>query len=274
MENVELSEYHIFDKQSGGIEEEFTTKKFGHFATVPRLHEVMCTVPLVTPTMEQTWTVYKTDGTTEVSNLRSTASSLILETGYKVKLQCRWKWVERNDYVNPTRTSGICGVTLPTSNVFSSYYTESNIASNKSFTQTIYRERTAPTVSNNVLVKPTGELSNACSCSVNFRHRRYFGINTNADQTNVTDLTDGGLQTSRAYTTPTLTTADGQYYHYIYPTALGALAKIIQNGATPVLDAFSRKTINIVNAAGATIECYCYTTKNSGALKGDTLAFS
>lgn len=270
MENIELSEYHIYDKQNS--EEEFTKKKIGYFASVPRLHDVMCTTPLVTPTNDVNWTVYKADGTTQVQT--STAKTLTVEVGFKVTVNVKWKWQSRTDYLNPERTAGVCGTALPNDNVYSSIYTQSGITANKTFTQTIYRTRSAPTVSGNVLVKPTGELSNAVSCNVSFQHRKFNGINTNASQpANVTGLSDMGLSTSRAYTTGKVTTQNGQYYHYIYPKALGALTKIIQNGATPVIDAFNRTEIIITNAAGASIPCYCYTTKNSGALKGDSLKF-
>ena len=133
-----------------------------------------------------------------------------------------------------------------------------------------------PQVKDNILIKPESgtQLVTQATCSVSFRYRTFIGKTTNANPINKTGLTDNGLVTSRAKTVTSVTTNAGEYYCYMYPKTLGALTKIIQNGATPVLAAFRQTEINIINESGASISYYVYTSVNSGAFKNVELAFS
>lgn len=256
---------------------------FGQFATVPRILDVVCTSPLVTPKWVTTnFTIKKADGT--VVNIQTTAP--IVETGFKVDVELVWKWVHNDAYADPDSTafSAATDTFLPVSNVNSSTFTRQNITATTSFIRYLYRTITAPSVdtTNKILLKPTGKekLTTQVGISVSFRHRTFFGKTTNSAPTNKTDLVqvgsytvDRGLVSSRVMTVTGITTGGTEYLCYMYPKALGALSDIIQDGATPITDAFIRTETNILNDAGVTIAYYVYTSKNKGAFNNAKIEF-
>lgn len=278
MASNELSQYKTYQGQ-----DEF----FGHFASVPRLYDVMCTIPLVSPQIQGIWTVYKNDGTTVVRS--QTTNDLTVEIGYKVSVNINRWWNHNDDYADPdsaTFTSGTDKNVLPTSGQ-KLLYSESNIAASKTFTFKLYRIKTAPTVANvagsQVLIKPNGidKLETQISCKVTFKYQSFIGKTVKKSPAYGSDLTQAsssvvkpGLVVNPNLTVTQVNTGSGEYFCYMYPKAMGALKKIIQDGATPVLDAFTLTEINIVNDSGASIPYYVYTSVNDGAFANAKLEFS
>ena len=65
-----------------------------------------------------------------------------------------------------------------------------------------------------------------------------------------------------------ISASDTQYWVLAYPAALGDLTKIVQNGATPLLNGgFVKTQVDVVNAAGKTVKYNVYKTEKPGALK-------
>lgn len=301
--NIELSQYKTYnktveineneaDEANYGKETKYIDEYFGYFATVPRLYDVMCTVPLVEPIMTQTWTVYKNDGTTQFST--STNSSIIVETGFKVKVNINCKWVHDDEHCDPEKlifyennvSKSQNNNLIPNHNYpYVGYNLQNNINDNSlpniKITAKLFRIKTAPSVKNisgdNVLIKPNGidELCTEASCNVSFQHRLFHGITSSKEPTGVIDdIKDIGLKTSKTLALKNITTVNGQYYCYMYPKSLGKLTKIVQGGATSIIDAFVLTEINITNAAGAVIPYYVYTTAHTGAFTGVDIDFS
>jgi hypothetical protein len=123
-------------------------------------------------------------------------------------------------------------------------------------------------------VKPaSGNDTKTASASVHFYHRRYFGLasvsNITADVIKGLSKTD--LNNSRTTKLEGISATDAQYYVIAYPKAMGELSKIVQNGATPLLNGgFEKSEVTVTNAAGASIVYLVYRTVNPGALKDNS----
>lgn len=268
-DKIELSEYQT-------IVDSTNNKYFGYFATDNRIYDLICTSPLVTPVITSVkWTVCTNDGLTQKST--STANSLTVEKGANVILDVKWKWQRTNGYLEPERTSGnFSGTSLPSSNIEVSKNI-TNITNNSTYTQTLYKDIKVPQVVNGVLVRPTSAstLSTKCSCSVTFAYKKFYGkiISNNPNDIDITKLTATALTTSKSLTLSAQTTAANEYLVYMYPTALGVLSDIIQDGATPIKSAFKENTIEVENEYGYKQNYYVYISMNTGAFDNAKIEF-
>lgn len=208
-----------------------------------------------------------------VTNVNSI--SVYVETGTKVDLSATWKWQEQEGYRNPTRTNGLFGTTLPEANTDSIVVTKQNITSNFRSGQVIYCPKSGPVVNGSKLVKPSGEHSISIGFDVEFNNKAYVGqIDTNTpDQNKIKALTSRGLVSNKARNESGVTNDNAHYWCYAYPKSLGNLSKIIMNGATPVLAAFTIKEVTITNGSGDLVPYLCYITNNKGAFTNAQLSF-
>jgi len=131
----------------------------------------------------------------------------------------------------------------------------------------------------------TGGAITGASTSVSFRFRNYLcasstDITSNATAQSVvtSDVVSSNLDTDRAWSTTCTSANDtsGSYTYIIYPASYGDLSTIIQNGALPVLTAFTKLgdyTVN--NAYGASISVRVYKSNSDQAFaSGTTLDIS
>lgn len=212
---------------------------------------------------------------TEAGVTNVNANIINVETGTKVDLSATWKWQEQEGYRNPTRTNGLFGTTLPSANTDSPVLTKQNITSNSTWYQEIYTKNTGPIVINSRLTKPSGEIMNRAGISVEFKNKAYVGqIDTNTpDQNKIKTLTSRGLVSNKARNESGVTNDNAHYWCYAYPKSLGNLSKIIMNGATPVLAAFTVKEVTVTNGSGDLVPYLCYITNNKGAFTNAQLSF-
>ena len=227
---------------------------------------------LVTPTISGTWTITNQNNTQIAT---STNANITYEKGYKAKFEGTWKWASASRKKDPSRTDGAWGTTLPTSNTNSTKYTSSNITSTTTFTQNIYADKLGLMVSGSNVTPASGEDKTSASVSVTFLNRMYYGVATSQTPTEsiVTSLSNTGLVNSRVKTISNITATSSQYYYYAYPTSLGALTKITQDGSTPVIGAFTRNILTITNDAGLSVELFVYVSNNPGAFTNNELKF-
>lgn len=233
----------------------------------------------VTPVsiVDGVWTVYKNDGSTQAKTV--SGNSCTIEFGYKAKFSGKYLWTTNTAYANPTKTSGNWGSTgLPASGVKSAEYTSAVLASNTTISQSIsYTKAPAAKVQNGyVVLETTGsDSTKSASASLSFNYAVFSGVLTKSTVTaaDFASLT-AGYTTSKAATKSGVTAKAGEYYVYAYPSAWGDLTKIIQNGATPVLDGFVKSTVSYTNGAGYTQNYTVYTSANDGAFTGASLQFS
>jgi len=130
-----------------------------------------------------------------------------------------------------------------------------------------------------------GTLITGASTSVSFRFRNYMAasstdIISNATAQSVVDSNtiDSILDSDRVWTATCSAANDtlGNYTYILYPTSYGDLSTIIQNGALPVLGAFTKLgDYTITNAYGASISARVYKSNSDKAFSsGTTLAIS
>lgn len=235
---------------------------------------------VVTPVITISWTYYKytdTSNATSVNpekNAGSTTSPQI-EIGYRAKYTASWKWTAASGNKNPTATSGTFGTTLPASGVVSTSKS-ATVTATTTISQTVTAPKQGLVVSNNAVVAPSGTDSASASHKVTFLYKRYWGVTTASSITEsvIEGLANSELTSSKSKTLTGVTASSSQYYVIAYPKTLGALSSIIQDGATPVLSAFTQTTVSVTNAAGYTQDYYVYRSNNVGAFTSAKLALS
>jgi hypothetical protein len=130
-----------------------------------------------------------------------------------------------------------------------------------------------------------GTFITGTSTSVSFRFRNYLAASSTDIISNVTaqsvidsNVVDSLLDDNRVWTATCSAANDvlGNYTYILYPASYGDLSTIIQNGALPVLTAFTKLgdyTIN--NAYGASVSVRVYKSNSDKAFSsGTTLAIS
>lgn len=242
-------------------------------------------LPLPTPTLSRTWTIYKADGTTVVGT--STASTCPeQEMGFVVKWSGNYKWSGNSTNKFPTKVTSTDNLftVITANNVVSPTATKNNIVGTGStsttrITVTIAANKVGLIVKGDKVIPATGEDTTSASDSVTFKGRIYYGNTTQSNgQTTESELKtkSNELKPSRANTI-TISTAPtvSEHFVYAYPKVMGALTQAILNGATPVLAAFIQSELTITNAAGTSIPLYVYTSTQKGAYqRNDKIAFS
>jgi len=131
----------------------------------------------------------------------------------------------------------------------------------------------------------TGGAITGTSTSVSFRFRNYMAASSTNITSNATaqsvidnDIVTSTLDTNKAWTA-TCTSANntaGNFTYILYPASYGDLSGIIQNGALPVLTAFTKLGDYTVNTAyGASISLRVYKSNSDQAFaSGTTLDIS
>ena len=234
---------------------------------------------LPTPVISGLWEFYKNDGSTKVEASAITpvpdTNNPTLEEGYKAKFTGTYKWTHEEGKKDPTQVASNSSWTdLPSSGQNSNSYSTGVVGANTTVRAAIQAAKTGLMVSGSDVKPASGMDTTQATKQVSFNTRRYFGATTsnNPNEAAIKALSNelGG----RSVTKSGVTTSGTQYYVFAYPQRLGALSSIIQDGATPVLTAFTRRELTITNAAGMSVPLYVYVSNNPGAFTGATLAFS
>ena len=223
---------------------------------------------LPSPVITGTFTVYNSDGKTQSST--STASVLNLENGYQASWTGTFKWTRESGKKDPTSASGNW-TALPKSGVASAAYsTPANVTSDTTIGVTLAAAKTGLMVSGTSVVLAKGNDTKTAQVKVNFLHRRRWGLTSEPSVTAavVKSLSGTDLANSKTMHLTGISATDAQYYVIAYPKAMGELTKIVQNGATPLLNGgFVKSEVTVVNDAGASVAYLVYRTEKPGALK-------
>lgn len=240
---------------------------------IASLQEKGDTQAIVSPVINGAWKVYNAAGV-EQPSMGAGKQSLSLEYGYQVSWSGSWKWTHVDGKKDPTSTSGSFGSSLPASGVEVAYPTpDAKVGSNISISQSISVPRGVKwSLANGYLEKVSAgsQSASTSSFSASFSHRRYYGLTTaqtiTADAIKALPSTE--LNNSKGGNFRNISASDTQYWVLAYPAALGDLTKIVQNGATPLLNGgFVKTQVDVVNAAGKTVKYNVYKTEKPGALK-------
>lgn len=228
--------------------------------------------PLPTPVLSGKWSIFNNAGTA-VTSLDSTNLDVTLEDGFLAQWSGSFKWTRADGYKDPTVVSGNWN-TVPASGVASNTYTMPNKAfSNASVSVTIGAPKTGLMVSGQDVKPASGNDTKSAWANVYFKRRFYYGLSTNANVSAdvIKALTGTKLDTTKAQHLSGISANDSQYYVIAYPKNMGELAKIVQNGATPLLNGgFVKSEVKVTNAAGYAIDYYVYRTEKPGALKDNS----
>lgn len=226
-------------------------------------------VELVTPTISGTFTVKTASGT---QSSTSTNNSLDVENGFMVDWTGTFLWKRIAGKKTPESVSGNW-TTLPASGVASKVYTATGLKVDTTISATLAAAKTGLMVSGSSVVLAKGNDTKTATAKVRFLHRRYWGLTTEKTVTAavVKALSGTDLNNTKVAKLTSISATDSQYYVIAYPKAMGELSKIVQNGATPLLDGgFVKSEVSVTNAAGVAIDYYVYRTDKPGALKNNS----
>lgn len=224
---------------------------------------------LVTPTISGTFTVKTASGT---QSSTSTNNSLDVENGFMVDWTGTFSWKAVSGKKKPESVSGNW-TTLPASGVASEVYTVTGLKVDTTISATLAAAKTGLMVSGSSVVLAKGNDTKTATAKVRFLHRRYWGLTTEKTVTAavVKALSGTDLNNTKVAKLTSISATDSQYYVIAYPKAMGELSKIVQNGATPLLDGgFVKSEVSVTNAAGVAIDYYVYRTDKPGALKNNS----
>ncbi len=205
---------------------------------------------LPNPHITGTWTFYSNGGTTvndsEISPVPNSRNP-ILENGYKASFSGTYKWTSETGKKDPTSVEGSSNWSdLPESDTNSSTYTSPQLTTNTTIKIGICADKTGLMVGSNGkdVLPAQGVDTTRDSVFVQFQHRRFWGVlNTNTPSETDIEGLQNELSTSRACTKNSITATPQQWFIYAYPKSLGNLTTIIQDGATPVLGAFTQSEL-------------------------------
>ena len=224
---------------------------------------------LVTPTISGTFTVKTASGT---QSSTSTNNSLDVENGFMVDWTGTFSWKAASGKKKPESVSGNW-TSLPASGVASKVYTATGLKVDTTISATLAAAKTGLMVSGSSVVLAKGNDTKTATTKVRFLHRRYWGLTTEktVTATVVKALSGTDLNNTKVAKLTSISATDAQYYVIAYPKAMGELSKIVQNGATPLLDGgFVKSEVSVTNAAGVAIDYYVYRTDKPGALKNNS----
>lgn len=128
-----------------------------------------------------------------------------------------------------------------------------------------------------VLVTDEYETTTLSGPTVTFLYRNLLGYSSNTVLTleQILTLTRSVLSNSKSRTITNVTAEEGYYTYYAYRAGAGDLTGVIQNGASPVLGAFTKLTdVSGTNSFGASVTYRIYKSNAPQAFTSDNLAFS
>lgn len=165
------------------------------------------------------------------------------------------------------------------------FQTLATISTNPSLTGSPFVHRDTNTVSDTnsysyryIVQDSAGGLTTGSIATVSFLYGNYFGYSTETSLITVAQIEALGnqfLSNSRARTVNGVTANAGFYTYYAYRAGAGDLTSIIQDGAAPVLGAFTKQSdIPGTNLNGASVTYRVYRSNATQAFTNNTLAFS
>lgn len=266
--NLKATKDVVSSSQDGLMSSEDKVKFDGIFAG---------NMSLPTPTITGTWSFFNNASSPATITPTPDANNPVIEKGYKAQFVGTYSWTHAEGRKDPTQVqSGSSWDDLPATGVQSEEYDTGVVSANTTVKVGIQAAKTGLMVSGSNVVPASGMDTANAQKTVTFRDRIYYGKSTKASaavgESDVKGLSSE-LASSKGKTVTGVTCSGTEYYVYAYPTSLGDLSTIIQDGAQPVLGGFTKKTLSITNAAGLEVELNVYTSNNPGAFTGAKLQF-
>jgi len=236
---------------------------------------------LVSPAITVTWNVYVNSGGSHGTLiLTSNNKNINVESGSLVTISATYLYPNAGTGQGlPVSVSGSWGTTLPAPNTSSSVFNNEgvDITSNSTYSTVLAKPQDGLVVVSNKVQFPSGNDTTSDSCSVTFLQSSYFGYSSSSilSGTDIKNLGNKLLQSSRSRTLNSVTAGSGLYTYYCYPAAMGDLTSIIQNGSLPVLGAFTKLTpVTITTDSGVSVLMNVYKSNATNAFSNATLVIS
>ena len=213
-------------------------------------------VPLVKPIMTATWTNKRTGISTGNLNINA-------EIGDTYKWSGNYMWMSKDKHKNPTDMESNVfdeltadGVLSPTASM--------ETTTNVSYYVTLKAPKSGYEIVDGQLVPATGDDKETAKSSINYQYPIYYGVEDNMKKQ---------LASSNSLTIPGVTTAEDEYFVYMYPSSFPKLTTITQNDAYNVTQAFNYSERQFVTDTNLTLTMRVYTSANPGAFTNAKLNF-
>ena len=233
--------------------------------------------PLVSPAIERFDCIVKNNTGTVVptSSIEVNGKSLIrAEVGYKIDLSLTYKWKSLNGYKNPISVHSSSDFKdFPSSDVESKVLSYSDVTYSKTISAILQSPKVGLIVQNGKVITANGQMDiSSCNVRIDFYNTLFYGVGRST--LSVEDMKRLiPIKTNSKSGTLSVNTTESEFFYYCYPKSFGQLSSIIQNGALPVLGAFTVSELQYTNDAGLTIDYYVYRSNNAGAFSNVKLQF-
>ena len=233
--------------------------------------------PLISPTIERFDCIVKNNAGTVVPTSSveiNGKSSIRAEVGYKIDLSLTYKWKSLNGYKNPTSIHSSSDFKdFPSSDVESKVLSYTDITSPKTISAVLQSPKVGLIVQNGKVITANGQMDiSSCNVRIDFYNTMFYGVGRSTlsveDMKRLTSIKTNGKNG-----TLSVNTSESEFFYYCYPKSFGQLSSIIQNGALPVLGAFTVSELQYTNEAGLAMDYYVYRSNNAGAFSNVKLQF-
>lgn len=230
---------------------------------------------LVSPIISGTWTIYNQD---EEEVRTETVKNLKLEEGYKVKFSGTFIWKSEAGKKNPEKIAEGNWSALPGDNNASSAYNSEFLTNNTTIYIKLAAPKTGLIVEGSNVVVASGDDYKQDQVTLTFLPgKSYWGTikkNTEINSSDITGLGNSELRNTKTMTLSSVSLNGDEYFIYAYPEEYGDLTYITQDGVSPVLGAFTKINVEVMNEAGVSVNMNVYVSNNPGAFTGAELAFN
>lgn len=233
--------------------------------------------PLVSPVIKGSWNFYNDSGLPlTINNPSPDPKNPIIERGYKAKFSGVYSWNSESGKKNPIKvTSDSTWLDLPKDGSYSSPFNSELFTKDTKILAGIQAPKTGLIVIGDSVRLAEGEEDREYdSRTITFLERLYYGnLTTNNITENEIKSLNSKLSGSRELTITGISTNTTEYFVYAYPKIFGELSQIVQNYSLPVLGAFTKTELIIINGAGIPIDLLVYVSNNPGAFTNVVLQF-
>lgn len=229
---------------------------------------------LVNPVIKGTWTIYTQE---EVQDSTKEDKNIIIEEGFKVKFSGTFSWNSEENKKNPEAVSGNWSA-LPGDGIESSAYNSDFLTTDTTISVKLSAPRTGLIVENNNVVLASGNDYTQDQVTLKFvPAKSYWGVITKGTgfvENDIIHLAHSSIKITKDLTVNSVSCDSDEYYVYAYPQELGDLTQITQDGVSPIIEAFTKTTMEVTNSAGVKVMMNIYATNNPGAFTGAGLKFN
>lgn len=237
---------------------------------------------LAPPVISGSWELFGQDKSPIMNpddlGINLSSKNLILEQGFYIKFSGTYSWSLTEDGMkSPQKVENGNWTALTEEGISSEMYQSDFISTDTDIFIKLSAPKTGLVVDGTNVVLATGNDYSEDKYTVSFiPGKSYWGVVNNIDITEdiIKQLSNSEFKQSKELSVKSISLNKNEYFIYSYPKKFGDLDTITQDKVQPVMGAFRKEVINLINNADQSIEMNVYITNNPGAFTNSELIFN